>query len=286
MAKKTHETMQFGPFEWLVLERKGNTALIIMKNTIHMGSDGQYHRLSRVNLELQGEKASSIKNALDVTWEDCDLRKVLHGIFLKEYFTLEERAKIVEVTNENPDNPWFKNPRSSNVQTARFVAGGKPTKDKVFLLSLPELFRYFGDSTEALNKPNFLQTGPQRFESLVNTSGKWVVDKEKRLNRIKQAKPNQLKDILDEGLPVWTSQFQLSDKNDENRIAKGEKSMSGKGTAGTGGTGDFTSQDWWLRTPGQSNARAIFVNSEGRVEMDGSDIKDRRYVRPALWLQM
>lgn len=46
-----------------------------------------------------------------------------------------EKARILQVSHSNPDNPWYG------------TAGGPDTSDRVFLLSLEEVVcRYFGDS--------------------------------------------------------------------------------------------------------------------------------------------
>ena len=66
-----------------------------------------------------------------ITWEDCDLRKWLNRDFLNSAFSEEERVKIKVTKNINPDNSIYK------------TAGGNPTVDRVFLLSIDEAERYF-----------------------------------------------------------------------------------------------------------------------------------------------
>jgi hypothetical protein len=270
------ETVKFGPFDWLLLERKGDTALLITKEAIDMGRQGYYHRIDVIDPALDRDKRSNIKNMLDITWEQCDLRKVLHGRFLKEYFDPNERARIVEVSNENPDNPWFKNPRATNMDTARNVAGGKSSIDKVFLLSIEEVCRYFGDSAETLKNPTFIQVGPEKFLSTINGAHKTIGNKSVVEDRI----AGTVKLEVGEGAAAVSSrQFLLSDKNDKNRTAIGELySASDEKKKGE--------ISWWLRSPGQSNARAAFVNKSGEVEINGSQINNGHYVRPALWLRM
>ncbi|MCL2079200.1 MAG: DUF6273 domain-containing protein [Oscillospiraceae bacterium] len=71
-----------------------------------------------------------------VTWATCTLRKYLNGAF---YNTLgATKVVIAEIRNDNLNNPWY----GTN--------GGNATTDKVFLLSLDEICRYFGDSTANL----------------------------------------------------------------------------------------------------------------------------------------
>jgi len=263
--KKTFEIIKFGPLEWMVLERKDNTALIITKDALDMGKDGRYHRTDIID----PDGGLELKNKLIITWEQCDLRKVLHGIFLKEYFQKEELAKIIEVTNENPDNPWFKNPRAKNMETARQVSGGNPTKDKVFCLSVDEVCRYFGDSTEALKNKKFVQIGYEKYEALVPDA-------------------NGGRDSFDHR--------RISDKNDFNRRAiKHERPRKNLNYGLVDPITKFKhkypylDECWWLRTPGNSNDRAIYVgggSSNGHIFMEGDSINVSNCVRPALWIQV
>jgi hypothetical protein len=74
---------------------------------------------------------------VDITWADCALRQYLN-YELYNTFSQDEQAKIIEVTNPNVDNPWFK------------TTGGQDTTDRLFLLSLEEVCQYFGDSSAKL----------------------------------------------------------------------------------------------------------------------------------------
>ncbi len=70
----------------------------------------------------------------NVTWETCSLRTWLNGEFCDTAFSPEEKKRILEVTNRNPDNPDFGTP------------GGNDTKDRIFLLSTDEADQYFGNN--------------------------------------------------------------------------------------------------------------------------------------------
>lgn len=97
--------------EWLVLARENNRLLVI----------------SRYALDYEPYN----KNFTNVTWETCTLRTWLNDNFLKAAFSRAEQAMIPTVTvsaDKNPD-------RSTNP--------GNATQDKVFLLSIPEVNRYF-----------------------------------------------------------------------------------------------------------------------------------------------
>ncbi|MDR0883264.1 MAG: DUF6273 domain-containing protein [Oscillospiraceae bacterium] len=73
-----------------------------------------------------------------VTWETCSLRTYLNGAYL-DHLPPILRDRIIPTTLENPNNTygiW----RNKPVNTP----GGNQTEDKIFLLSLDELFKYLG----------------------------------------------------------------------------------------------------------------------------------------------
>ena len=72
-------------------------------------------------------------------WEECDLRAYLNGEFL-EMFSSVERAQIIETWIDNPVNLWWG------------TDGGSDTTDRVFLLSLEEADKHFGDSGDYVNE--------------------------------------------------------------------------------------------------------------------------------------
>ena len=105
-----YETVEFGSYEWLVLDRNKAGTLLITKEGI---AARPYH-----------------KTFEDVTWKDCTLRKWLNGEFLNR-FTDAERARILKRRVKNHDNPFNETP------------GGNDTRDRVFLLSIEEALYYF-----------------------------------------------------------------------------------------------------------------------------------------------
>jgi hypothetical protein len=219
------EKTKFGPYNWLVLERKGNTALLITENVLQ-------------SLRYDMRKG---------TWEKCEIRKYLNGEFL-ETFSEADRARIIEVTNENADNPWFK-PTKDKEMFYEGGTGGKPTKDKVFLLSLDEVCRYFGDSTAKLGKCAYQQAA----------EGKFVpVD------------PASKKPPLKDGVELWA----ISDGNDKNRIAIDPAKPK------------FKESHWWLRSPGNQNGCAANIDNEGKVWVGGHGKSSNYRLRPALWIKM
>lgn len=101
------------PVEWIVLDIKGNQALLI----------------SRLCLDARAYHTRFVP----MTWSRCTLRAWLNDTFLTETFTQEEQAKIPAVTLANADNPHYGTP------------GGADTTDRIFLLSEAEAYQYFPD---------------------------------------------------------------------------------------------------------------------------------------------
>jgi len=112
------ENLEFGKYNWRILDIKNNAALIITEYIIEQRA---YHDAYK-----------------DITWADCALRKYLNGEFYGK-FNATDRSRIIPVKNKNPDNQWYG------------TKGGADTKDSVFLLSVEEAAcKYFGDSSSKL----------------------------------------------------------------------------------------------------------------------------------------
>jgi hypothetical protein len=111
--------IRFGRYEWYVMDKQDDKLLVLTEKVIDRRA---YH-----------------SQPCEVTWEECDLRKYLNGEFFNS-FSEGERERIIEVTNENNCNPWYG------------TSGGNPTVDKVFLLSIDEAVKYFGDSGQRENR--------------------------------------------------------------------------------------------------------------------------------------
>lgn len=107
------DTVTFGKEnrEWIVLDKEAEKALLLTKESV-------------------GERAYN-DEYVDITWEDCTLRKWLNEDFYKDSFTEEEKNQICETTVKNDDNPEYG------------TEGGNDTTDKIFLLSIDEANKYF-----------------------------------------------------------------------------------------------------------------------------------------------
>jgi hypothetical protein len=134
-SRNTHETVKigdiyrFGKYDWRVLDVQNGKALLLSDKVIE---ERAYHNSWE-----------------ETTWAECDLRAYLNGEFYNSFG--QDKSRIAETTNSNPNNPWY----GTN--------GGGMTTDRVFLLSLDELVKYFGDSGDLRNKKRY-----------VWESGKWV----------------------------------------------------------------------------------------------------------------
>ena len=113
------DDVRFGNFVWRVLDVQDGKALLLTKDIVELRP---YNKTCTI-----------------MTWADCDIREYLNGNFITLNFTPGEALKIVETTIDNPDNEWFG------------TAGCEDTQDQVFLLSIAEVVRYFGDSGQLEN---------------------------------------------------------------------------------------------------------------------------------------
>jgi hypothetical protein len=122
---ETGKLVEFGGYEWRVLEVNDGKALLLSEYIIEVRP---YHR--------RGNWPDGI------TWEQCDLRAYLNSEFLNN-FSERDRARIAETYVINNDNPWYG------------TEGGNDTTDKIFLLSIEEVVQYFGGSGQLANgNPN------------------------------------------------------------------------------------------------------------------------------------
>lgn len=101
------------PVEWLVLDYDASTNRALL--------------ISRYALDCKKYNEKRV----DITWEKCTLRSWLNGKFLQAAFSAEEQKAIPTVTVSADKNPSFS------------TSPGNATQDKVFLLSIAEVNKYF-----------------------------------------------------------------------------------------------------------------------------------------------
>jgi len=108
----------FAGREWIILDAQNNKLLILSEKFI---SDSEYYFVS------------------GYTWELCELRSYLNDTFFNSL--RQDKARIAETNVTTHNNPWWPE-----------ALGGNVTNDKIFLLSIEEVVRYFGDSGQLMKK--------------------------------------------------------------------------------------------------------------------------------------
>ena len=105
-----------------------------------MGKDGTWWQVLEVNtkkktvLVIADEcicNRSYNEEWEDITWEECTLRQWLNGEYFEKTFSDKEKEAIIECKIKTPKNAKYK------------TKGGADTKDKIWLLSIDELNKYF-----------------------------------------------------------------------------------------------------------------------------------------------
>jgi hypothetical protein len=108
------KVVQFGNYSWKVLSVERDKALLITENII----DNRPYHSERV----------------DITWENCSLRKYLNAEFY-DSFSESDKKLIAKTHLVNEDSDYG-------------PLGGNDTDDYIFLLSLSEAFQYNGDDED------------------------------------------------------------------------------------------------------------------------------------------
>lgn len=105
------------PIQWIVLDK----------------IDGQLLLLSSSCLKGMAYNTAAFT---PVTWETSSLRAWLNEDFFSSAFTVEEKALILTVSNENPDHSIVETP------------GGRDTRDRVFVLCERDTVIYLNDPAD------------------------------------------------------------------------------------------------------------------------------------------
>ena len=119
---KPGDLIQFGEYVWRVLDVADGKALILTEGLIEQGM---------FNSSIDG----------NVYWQMSELREYLNGEFY-ESFSSTDRVSILDTVLENPVNQWYE--WKEEWQDEGKIS--EPTIDKIFLLSVDEVLKYFGDS--------------------------------------------------------------------------------------------------------------------------------------------
>jgi hypothetical protein len=110
---KIGEIIKFGNYDWRVLDVQDGRALLLSDRII--------------------EKRKYHHSLIKTTWSECELRGYLNDEFYNT-FCEQDRARIVQTKITTGNNPWYG------------TKDGSTTDDRIFLLSLEEMIKYFGDS--------------------------------------------------------------------------------------------------------------------------------------------
>ena len=229
---KIGDNIKFGEYNWRVLDVQGDRAFIITETVI---DDRKYHDEKNVS----------------VTWEICSLRSYLNGEF---YDSFVEKDRIIPHNNTNPDNLWYG------------TKGGNDTIDKIFLLSLLEVDKYFGNSGDYSAKRNRCDL----FYAGNGFSLRKGMPKKRKHNAVDTGEG------FLEYVPDKYGWF-ISNAYDDSRSAREHYDWE-----------DYNNElvGWRLRSPGKSDDFIASVMCEGAVSVFGGGVNVSNGVRPALWLKL
>lgn len=133
--------LEVEPMLWDVIDMQDGMALLISHYTFR---PMYYYK--------QGQSNEDVVS--DTNWEESNVRYFLNNDFYEEAFSVEERNRIIEVTIDNPTSdvffetyiPIIYNDRREN-SAFRYEENTNPcgeTNDKIFLLSMNEVEKYYG----------------------------------------------------------------------------------------------------------------------------------------------
>ena len=144
------ETIFFGGYKWLLLDKQEDKALILLA-------------------EIQEMRAFHTRFG-SAKWETCTLRKYLNNKFYQS-FTADEQARILETKIDNPPNLEQARILALEMKTGnppdliQKAPGEDDTLDNVFLLSLDEIDKYFNYSGSY-----YTETGWHRFSKVYDNA--------------------------------------------------------------------------------------------------------------------
>lgn len=116
----TDGIITFGGFRWRILGEENCMSLLLSEKIL--------------------ERRAFNDTTADTTWGECTLRQYLNNEFYNS-FGDEEQSRIVSRENITERNPWFD------------ITSRNTSNDKIFLLSLEEVVKHFGDSGLLHNPP-------------------------------------------------------------------------------------------------------------------------------------
>jgi hypothetical protein len=117
---KVGKIVNFSKYDWRVLAVENGKALLLSEKILRKHTYNPFEY---------------------TTWAKCYMRSFLNDVFYNNFLGEDEKKKVARTKLENKDNPWYG------------TAGGDDTKDRLFLLSIEEVVKYFGDSGRLAEGP-------------------------------------------------------------------------------------------------------------------------------------
>ncbi|MDR0983829.1 MAG: DUF6273 domain-containing protein [Ruminococcus sp.] len=235
---KRNDIIEFGKKEWIVLDVKKSKALIMSKNILF------YERYN--------------KDYTYTTWARSSLREYLNTKFIKR-FSKNDRSFILYTENENLKNPIY----------GERKADGAVTNDRLFLLSLDEISKYFCGIRSFKRLYRIASDTEQVYSRLPEASRKRLMPKASELGNTTEVgitpdlfEAFRMKNIIEFNKPVICDPHFIPAKD-----------------------GAGTKHWYWLRSPGFVSSNVCAVHRDGVVDFYGDfcDIKEGG-VRPAMWV--
>lgn len=209
------------PIEWIVLDRdkKNRRALLLSKYILDSGS------CNMLNENKPG-------------WSSCLVRAWLNANFYELAFSEEEKKKIVEIELENADNEDYD------------TLGGINTNDKLFLLSIDEMRKYFKSGKKEVYRDQLGKYAATRGSEFAKKGAK--TDYNKRVNNLDYlGKDDREVNVIDDKKKEWAAGF----------------------------------SDYWLRSPGGEQKVAACVRADAYLDTGGRGVYSNMVgIRPAMWI--
>jgi len=138
------DKIEFGGYGWIALDVTDDRILLLSEKVImKIKSDDKTEEEGVMYITGGIRDAEVHYDAADATWEGSPIRQYLNaGLLFQLDLILEDKRRIILSSNANPDNPWFK------------TKAGATTEEYIFLLSLDEAVKYFGDSGQSSFRPD------------------------------------------------------------------------------------------------------------------------------------
>ncbi|MBR0146564.1 MAG: FHA domain-containing protein [Eubacterium sp.] len=216
------------PIEWRVLDKDGDKILLISRYVL------DYRKYQ----EPQDH---------EITWDTCSLRTWLNGEFYNNAFDKSCQSRIL-TTNVKAESGINDEAERQGHEGDSPV--GKDTKDKVFLLSIPEARKYFSDETET-EVDNYTQT--------------YCMDRACQPTEYARAMGAE-------------TGFDAAHRGRDDYYDKEYKDRGGLETESTW---------WWLRERGWDGNESVAVSIFGNVYAGHfPDMDKAAGVRPAIWVSV